>query len=100
MGESGNSPPHTPPDSPRIEQEKPPSPPQVLVMATIDGVGGVFVSARFPWIKQDVVTVPRVHQDKPKIPNKFLSKFDLDLKEDTPKDHTNKFMLSLDLMNV
>lgn len=39
-GASGNSPPQTPPSSPRVEQEQSPSPPHIPIMANANGVGG------------------------------------------------------------
>jgi hypothetical protein len=53
-----------------------------------------------PWLAQDAIMVLGVQHDLSKSLKKFLPKFDLDKKEDISKDHINKFMLSLHLMNV
>jgi hypothetical protein len=63
-------------------------------MVVVDGAGG-FVSARLPWISQDVIAVSGAQHDLPKSPEKFLAKFDLEKKNDTPEVHFKKFMLSL-----
>ena len=94
-GESGNSLPLTLLGSPRIEQEKPPNPPRILVMDIVGGVGGAATIARFPWLTQDASVVPRVQHDLPNILEKFLPTFDLDKKEDTLEYHINQLVLSL-----
>jgi hypothetical protein len=52
-----------------------------------------------PWLAQGVVAVLGAIHDLPNSPKNLLPKFDLE-KDNFPKDHINKFMLSLHLMNV
>jgi hypothetical protein len=45
-----------------------------------------------PWLDQDVVAVPRQQHPLPKHPEKWIPKFDPDLKQST-EEHIKKFML-------
>ena len=48
--------------------------------------GGVANSIRPPWLAQDPVAIHGVQHDLPKNMEKFLPKFDLNNKEETPKN--------------
>ena len=63
-------------------------------MATFGGAGGASSSAttivRPLWISQGVVTIPGIQHDLLKSPDKFLPKFDPDMKEETLEDHVKR----------
>ena len=52
-----------------------------------------------PWVTINALAIPGPQNPLPKHPEKLLPMFDTD-KDILPKDHINKFMLSLKLMNV
>ena len=57
------------------------------------------MEANQPWITINVLAIPRPQNPLPKHPKKLFPKFDPD-NDILPKDHINKFKLTLMLMNV
>ena len=57
------------------------------------------MEANQPWLTMNALAIPRPQNHLPKHLEKLFPKIDLD-NDILPKDHINKFMLSLNLMNV